>query len=75
MGWTLLSVAKQVARLVMGPRKRKTRRPPPPASSGVDRVGHCPACRAFIRLGAAGPDGTAPCPECGQAIEGVEPLA
>jgi hypothetical protein len=76
MGWaTLVSVMRQVAGLIPSPRPAHR----PAASSleapGAERCGHCPACQAFVCLGAAGPDGMALCPRCDRAIAAVEPLA
>jgi hypothetical protein len=70
---TLVSVAMQCARLKQEP--KAARRPVHIEAAGEDRCGHCPACQAFISLGAAGPDGLDACPRCGRAIARVEPLA
>ncbi len=70
---TLVSLAMQAARLV--PRTKPARRSPRGiVADGEGRCGYCPVCQGFISLGAPDDDGLAPCPRCGRAVAGVEPI-
>lgn len=71
---TIVSLARQVAALVAGP--RAGRRPPRSLlqAGGSGGVGLCPRCGDFVALRLPAAGGVAPCPACGRPIGGVRPL-
>ena len=71
---SLLSIVRQLARVIPSPKEQLARRARTKASLAGDCCGLCPRCRAFVAIEFQSPGAPTPCPRCRRPIKFVEPL-